>query len=132
MAENFYKKIVEESPLGYAYHKIICDDAGTPIDYVFVEINVAFEEFTGLRSKDVVGKRATEIFPNLKEGKFDWIKVYGDVALNGKKSEFEEYSEPLEQWYKLTIYSPSVGYFISIFQNTSDLNKKNEEIIKPY
>ena len=45
MNENFYKQIVEESPVGYAYHRIICNQDGIPIDYEFIEGNVAFENF---------------------------------------------------------------------------------------
>ena len=130
MKENFYKELVEEFPVGYAYHKIICDNAGAPVDYLFIEVNAAFEEFTGLSCKDVTGKRATEIFSGLKMSKFDWLKIYGEIALTGGKREFEAYSEPLGQWYRLTVYSPQKGYFISLFQNISELVERNERVLE--
>lgn len=43
MKNDFYKKLMEQSPLGYAYHKIICDERGIPCDYVFIEVNKTFE-----------------------------------------------------------------------------------------
>ena len=52
MNDSFYKSVVEHSPVGYAYHKIICDEAGNPCDYEFIEINSAFEKLTGLFSRN--------------------------------------------------------------------------------
>lgn len=130
MLESFYKKIVEDSPLGYAYHKMVFDATGAPVDYIFVEVNAAFEQFTGLLNKDVVGKYATEIFPKLKQDEFNWIKIYGEIALNGEKREFEAYSQPLKQWYRVTAYSLNTGYFVSIFQNISDLIDRNNKVFE--
>ena len=43
MKEDFYKRLVESSPIGYAYYKIVCGNDGTPCDYEFVEVNPVFE-----------------------------------------------------------------------------------------
>ncbi len=50
-AENIeiYKDIIYKSPIGFAHHKIILDDEGKPIDYLFVDANPAIEKFTGLK-----------------------------------------------------------------------------------
>ncbi len=36
---------------GFAYHKIVVDKDGKPIDYLFLEVNHAFEQLTGLNEK---------------------------------------------------------------------------------
>jgi hypothetical protein len=41
----FFEKMID----GFAYHKIIVDSSGKPVDYVFLEINAAFEKLTGLQ-----------------------------------------------------------------------------------
>ena len=128
MSEKFYKKIIEESSMGYAYHKIICDAAGTPVDYVFIEVNSAFEEITGLRSDFIIGRRATEIFPEINKSKTEWIRIYGEVALSGKKCEFDAYSTLLGQWYRISAYSPQKGYFVSLRYNISNSIKRENEI----
>ncbi|NCB41389.1 MAG: diguanylate cyclase [Clostridia bacterium] len=115
MSEDFYKRLIEQSPVGYAYHKIVCDKAGRPCDYIFVEVNAAFEELTGLKSKDIVGKTISKVQPGIKKGEFDWISCYGDVALMGERKEFEQYSEPLGKWFKVNAYSPELGYFVTLF-----------------
>lgn len=123
MEENFYKKVIGQSPVGYAYHKIICDDKGNPCDYEYVEINEAFEKYTG-QGKKIIGKKITQILPNIKSGDFDWIKCYGEIALNGTVKEFEQYSEPLKKWYKINVYSPLKYFFITYI---TDISKEMKE-----
>ena len=43
---------------GVAICEILCDEAGQPCDYRFLEVNKAFEEQTGLIAKDIVGRSA--------------------------------------------------------------------------
>lgn len=119
-----YRKILKKSPLGYALHKILLDYNGVPDDYEYIEINEAFERFTGLNKAKVIGKKVTEIFPNIKNGEFDWIKCYGEVAINNLEYEFEEYLDELKKWYKVQAYSPEKYYFITYF---TDISKEMEE-----
>jgi len=50
---------------GFAYHKIILNSDGKPIDYIFIEINKAFEKLTGLKREEVIGKKVTEVIPEI-------------------------------------------------------------------
>ncbi|MEI7885721.1 MAG: PAS domain S-box protein, partial [Clostridia bacterium] len=125
MQEDFYKQIMEESSVGYAYHKIICDVGGNPCDYTFLEANDAFTKLTGLDKLEIIGKRVTEVLPDIKTSKFDWIKIYGDIALHNGKAEFEEYAEQLAKWYKIIVYAPEKNYFITSF---TDITKEKKQI----
>lgn len=75
---------------GFSYNKIVVDEAGAPIDYVFLEVNDAFERMTGLKREKVVGKRATEVFKGLENAVANWIAVYGKVALTCESIQFED------------------------------------------
>jgi len=46
---------------GLEYGKIITDTNGKPIDYVYLDVNSAFERATELKKEKVLGKKATEI-----------------------------------------------------------------------
>ena len=94
MNDNFYKQIIEESSTGYAYHRIICDEYNNPCDYEFIEVNSAFEVLTGLKGLDIIGRKITEVLLDIGKCKFDWIKFYGEIAINGEKKEFEQFVEP--------------------------------------
>ena len=121
-----FKKILKKLPFGYALHKIILDDNGVPDNYEYISINEAFEKFTGLKKENIIGKKVTEILPNIKNNEFDWIKCYGDIAINDSEYEFEQYSEELKKWYKIQVYSPKKYYFITYFIDVTNQIKERE------
>jgi len=45
------EKAMESSQMGYTRHKVVYDESGKPIDYIFISLNLAFEWLTGLKKK---------------------------------------------------------------------------------
>jgi diguanylate cyclase (GGDEF)-like protein/PAS domain S-box-containing protein/putative nucleotidyltransferase with HDIG domain len=127
MDENFYKNIVNLSPVGYALHRIVLNDAGEPVDYVYLEANRAFESFTGLDVDKIRGKSVTEILPEIIYDEYNWIAEYGKVAIEGKEIEFEQYSQPLHKWYRVKALSPGIGLFITYFTDITEEMKNLEQ-----
>ncbi|HEY8889712.1 MAG TPA: HD domain-containing phosphohydrolase [Clostridium sp.] len=126
MNDSFYKQLIEESQTGYAYYKIICDEYGIACDYEFIEVNSIFEELTGLKNSNIVGRRVTEILPRIRTSEFDWIHFYGDIAINGVKKEFEHFSQMLNKWYRVKAYSPEKNRFVTHFIDISDQKQAEE------
>lgn len=120
--DQIYKKLIESMPQGYAFHRVICDHEGQPIDYQFVEMNQTFETMTGLVSKELLGKTFKQIFPDLHDA-FDWITFYGSIALGGPSQYFEQYSEALGKYYKIYAFSPEPMTFVTLFTDmTTEIN----------
>ena len=114
---------------GFAYHKIVVDKAGKPVDYVFLEVNHAFEEMTALKREKIVGKKATEVLSGIENDPANWIGVYGRVALTGEPVQFENYAEPLDKYYHVSAYCPEKGYFVALFEDITE-RKKAEDTLK--
>jgi len=115
---------------GFAYHKILSNSEGTPVDYEFLAVNKAFEKFTGLRKTDIIGKRVTDVYPGIENQEFDWIGVYGKVALTGEPIAFEQYFEPQQHWYYISAYCPQKGFFAVTFENITARKKAEEALQK--
>ena len=113
---------------GYAYHKIITDSQGNPIDYEFLDINPAFTTLTELTREMCIGKRVTEILPTIREDPFNWIGKFGDVALNGRSITFESYAEALQKYFAVFAYMPKPNHFVTIFRDITENVKAEEEI----
>ncbi|MCF6464853.1 sensor domain-containing diguanylate cyclase/phosphohydrolase [Clostridium sp. Cult2] len=123
---DLYKSIINHSPLGYANRKIILDDRGNPYDAEYIEVNPPFMRIMGF-TENVIGKRMTEVMPNIELDNFNWIKFYGEVALNNKVEEFNQFSNILNKWFKVNVYSPQKGYFVT---QLSDITREvNSEIM---
>ena len=122
---DFYKSIIESSPAGYAYHKIILDENNSPCDYEFIEGNIAFENLTDLKQSDILGKNISEVLPDIKKNEFNWIKFYGNIAISGGSEELEQFSKPLNRWYRVNVHSLEKFYFLTHF---IDITKGKSQI----
>lgn len=134
-----YRQLFREMTAGFALHEILCDEAGKPVDYRFLEINPTFERLTGLAAADAVGRTVREVFPGVES---IWIERYGAVALTGTPVSFEAYNAPLARTFEVRAYSPERGRFAVLFQDVTarvqmqqererlnaELLRKNEEM----
>ncbi len=128
-SERKYRSLFDSMLNGFAYCQIIVDENNKPVDFVYLEINDAFEKLTGLKREDVVGKKVTEAIPGIEESQPALFKIYGEVALTGKPTRFDIYLELLEIWLDIAVYSPQKGYFVAVFENITE-RKQAEEALK--
>ncbi len=123
-----YRLMVENMPDAFAHHRIILDVQGNPVDYEFIDVNPAFEKAMGLKKDYIIGKKATDILPELLGSGFNRITEYERVALTGEHTKFEEHSEILDRWYEVTVYRDKPGFLVTVFRDITDhkQNSKNE------
>lgn len=120
MADPDLKCIIQSLPFACALHRFVIDEQGIPCDYIFIEVNLLFEEYTGLTASNIIGKRVTEVIPGIKNEAFNWIETYARVTYSGEKMEFQQYSEALQKWYSVNAYSPAEHYFIAIIEDITE------------
>ncbi len=94
-----YRLLIENLPDAFAYHQIITDSSGNPVDYIFLDVNSAFEQMTGLSREQVIGKKATELLPIIENYSINWMGTFGKVALTRESIYFEHYFEISKRWY---------------------------------
>ena len=98
----------------FAYHKIITDENGEPVDYIVQNVNPKFEEITGIKAKDIINKRILEVAPETEDF---WIKEFGQVALTGKSITLSNYSGVIDKFFEATAYSAEKNYFAVTFND---------------
>lgn len=119
----FFSKMLN----GLEYGKVITDKNGKPIDYIYLDVNDAFEKATCLKKAKILGKKATEILKeeNDQEG---WIGLYGHTATTGEPTMFEKYSPLANKWFHVSVYSPQKGEFVSIFEDITTRKKAEQAL----
>ena len=123
-----FNMFIEKMLDGFAYHKIVVDKSGKPVDYVFLEVNHAFEKMTDLKRESIIGKKVTEVLIGIEKDPADWIGIYGKVALTGEPVQFENHAEPLGKWYNVSAYCPEKGYFVALFEDITEIKKAEQEL----
>lgn len=127
-SEKRYHSLFENMLNGFAYCRMIFDQE-RPQDFIYLEINRAFETLTGL--KDVLGKKVSEVIPGIRESDPGLFEIYGRVALTGLPESFEIYLEALEMWFFISVYSPQKEYFVAVFDVITE-RKQAEQELKAY
>lgn len=131
--EEKFRHLFHNMNSAFAFHKIITNQNGKPVNYEYIEVNPMFEDLTGLKAKDVVGKKVLDVLPNLEP---IWIDKFGMVALTGESIEYTDYVKELGKYFKAKAYCPEIGYFAVTFNDvTSEVEqdkaiKESEEMYR--
>lgn len=130
-SEKKFRTLFDRMLNGFAYHKIVTDENGVPVDYVFLEVNDAFERQTGLKREAIIGKRVSTVLPGIVSADFDWIGFYGGVALHGeeRKTEMPINFQDRERWFSVSAYSPERGFFSVIFEDVTEKKRLEDELL---
>ena len=127
-SERRYSALFANKINGMAHCRVITDEHGRPVDYWIMQINEAYEQIIGIKKADIEGRRATEVFPDIKQYAFDYIGVYGKIALEGGEIKFEEYFEATGQYLSIYAYSPLPGEFAAIFMDVTERKEMEEKL----
>ena len=125
-SEEENRKIFESMNQGFAYCQILLDENGTPNDFCILRINQNFEVLTGLRNKDSVGKKFTELIDQVEPY---WFEYNGKVALSGESMIFEAYNAGLERHFRISSFSPEYGYFAMIIDDITHQKETEAQLI---
>jgi PAS domain S-box-containing protein len=106
---------------------MIYDAFGNPVDYEFIDVNAAFEKMTSLNASDIIGKKVTEVLPNINGESFDWIKEYSKIAETMTSREFGTYAETLQKYYRVYASSLKKGYFTTVFIDITNTMRRTHE-----
>jgi len=124
-SETRYRTLFENMLNGYAACRIILED-GVPVDWLYLEVNPAFERLTGLH--DVVGRRGSEFIPDLRETDPEVLQAYGRVAATGVAEHLESHVAVQGRWYSLSIHSTVRGEFVVVFDNITERKEAERDL----
>lgn len=102
-SRNKYKTLVNSLDDGYGVIELIFDLKMNAIDYLFVEVNPAFEKH--VRLDKPLGKTMREFSPDHRP---QWFEIFGNVALNGESTRFQKLAEDLNETW-LDVYAFPIG-----------------------
>lgn len=103
-SEKRYRTLFENMTSGFVLFEVVQNDKSLPVDLIIVDANRRFEATTGLKLKDAIGKRLTQVLPGIEDDSADWIGKYSKVALTGEPIQFEQGSELLDIYYSVAAF----------------------------
>ncbi|MEF8749155.1 MAG: PAS domain S-box protein [Candidatus Accumulibacter propinquus] len=116
-SEERYRSLYDSMTEGVALHELIRDPSGVPIDYTILDVNPAFERHTGLSRAAILGKSATSAYQTPVA---PFLEIYSVVATTRQATAFEQYFEPLQKYFRITVFSPRRQEFVTVFQDITE------------
>ena len=114
-SEERYRMLFTNMTDAFFLVEVIYDKDGTPCDYRFLEINPAYERYTGLKKEQLLGKTILEVFPDASP---IGIKEYKKVALSGVPTHYEVKNvEANNRHLDVYAFSPENGKLALIFKD---------------
>ncbi|UFS72674.1 PAS domain S-box protein [Geomonas sp. RF6] len=116
-SENRYRTLFNSIVEGFCIIRMIFDDSGKPIDYLFLETNAAFERYTGLHAR---GETLRDLAPMHEE---QWLEAYGRVALTGEPARFVSHASQLDRWFEVYAFRhgpPEKGELAVLFSDITE------------
>ncbi|MFA5376237.1 MAG: PAS domain S-box protein [Dehalococcoidia bacterium] len=114
-SEEKYRMLFSNMLDGFAYCRMIYDSEGHPDDFIYLNVNQAFDRIIG--TKTVTMKRVTEVFPGIRDSYPKLFEIYGRVAWTGTPESFEINFKPIEKWLHISVYSPAKEFFVAVFED---------------
>lgn len=118
-----YSRLVNNMPISYMKQRIWFNEEGVPIDYITLDVNMAFEKQFVTRSQ-VVGVKGSEIRNNQM---IEYLSVCKLVLGENKIVDSQYYSQHTDRYYSMIIVSSSEKDCIDLFLiDTTDLLKTQQ------
>ena len=125
VSENEFRELFQNMRSGVAVYQSV--DEGR--DFVFKRLNVAAEHLTQIKSKDVIGKRVTTVFPGIKE--FGLLEVFKRVWRTGKPAHHPTSlykDERISSWFENYVYKLQSEEIVAVFDDITD--RKHNEVLQ--
>ena len=101
-SEKRYSSLYDSIDEGFCIIELIFDENEKPVDFLFLDVNPAFEKQTGLIG--AIGRKIQELAPLQEEY---WFEIYGKVALTGQPIRFTNRAAQFHRWYD--VYAFRIG-----------------------
>ena len=123
-SEKKYRSLFHSMNQGFCIIEVIFDEQNNPVDYIYLEVNPAFEHLTDL--KDVIGKGVRELIPGHEEY---WYDLYGKIAQNREEVRITAKAAILHRWYEIFAFpiGPEDGNLVAVLFSDVTAQKEKED-----
>jgi PAS domain S-box-containing protein len=123
-SEEKYQRLFESLSDGAALLEVVFDAAGAAIDYVFLDVNPAYEKVLGVQRASRVGRRLSE-FSGPGGACF---ALLGSVARSDEAASTEMYVESLKKHLKVSAFPSNRGTLTAVLSDVTDRKRAQDEL----
>ena len=123
--ESKYRSLFENMSTGFVLHQIIYDADGKPVDYIILDANPAFESMIGVKNENIIGKKITELAPDMSHY---FLNTIFEVAGSGVPAAFSNYNYQINKYFDTWLFSPQKGQVAALFSDITNRKLAEEAL----
>ncbi len=112
--------LLKPLPYAAAIHKPVLNSEGKPVDYVLASVNRAFEQLTGMERGSLLGRRASEVYPQTAGWPVDWEAMFARVAEEGRSVAVDRYSSGDGGRLEVATFREEPGYYAVVLRDIAE------------
>ncbi len=129
-SEEKFRTLFNEMKQAYALYEVIYDRKGDPEDAILVEVNSEYEKLTNKKREEIIGKKITEIYPNMKKQEVNPIVILGRTMITGQTVISEYYNKDIGKWLLAKSFSPMRDHVAVLYEDITEKRKIEGELEK--
>jgi len=130
-SQQRYKALFLNMTSAFAYNRIILDDNNNPVDFVFLQVNSAFEDYFGRTVDEVINKNFSDVFPNVAKRRPDILNWLFKIAITGESKVLNDvYIEDTGRWSSISAYSVEMYHFAVIITDMNERKMSEIELMQ--
>jgi PAS domain S-box-containing protein len=126
---NLYKCVFNRMNDALALCKVVYDEKGEAVDFIVLDVNLAFKRLLRVSEENVLGQKASLILPNLTHMHLAWMARCCEAVQKRKTITMEKHVAALNKWLNFNGYSPQKGYFAVVIEDVT-WRRKTEEAFR--
>ena len=125
LSEAKWRGLFEQMNEGFFVGEAVRNGAGRMVDFIFAEINPAFEVQTGIAIKAAFGRSMREVVPEIQD---ELIDTYARVVDTGEAAQFEVHVPMLGKWFEARARKAEGDRFAVLFLDVTNRKKAEQEV----
>lgn len=126
--QDYYEKIVRNSPFGYALYRRVKSSKGTTVDICFEQLNASFERISGLSGKELNGQLLSKLIKKEEFRNHELIGLHNAVRLYARscrEDRWTYYTARQDRHYTAHLYEADADTIVLMLTPGGDI--ENEE-----
>lgn len=121
--EQLYRILFENTKDGFIQVEPVSGKDDSSHNFRILRVNAAWEQQTGLRADDFIGKSIKGVLP---DAKYSWCTIFAKVLTTGRQKYFEYYDTGTGLWYGVRAFLYHAGQVGVLFRNITRCKKMEE------
>ena len=120
-----FKNMINNMPILYMQEELITDEKGTPVELIYRNVNSHFEK-NFYRKEEVIGKKASEIFPESMPEFLHFIQI---ALAENKAITFPYYFRKIDAFYDIVLRGNPHNKMIDVFcLDSTELHRAQQKL----